>query len=910
MKYLSKKDKKILKLSLISCLTTIVLFFLLSTLTDCNPIFGGVLYSGDLPNQYLSFFQYYRHLMLGNWSSAGFSFLNGLGGDMAGNIGYYLLSPLNFIIFLFPASKMNIAVYIIILLKLGLMSGTFTWLSLKWFRFKYQAYPIFLGIAYGLSGYSIAYAGNVMWFDGLVLLPLVSYALVRGIKTNKWLAYSILLACAIIFNYYIGYMICIFLVILFLAYTINNFKNRKTFFHQFTGFAISSIISGLISAVVILPTFLNLSSNKLSQADFNSNFEIKTLISGGKAVSRLFIGDTYNDWAPIFVGTLVLIVFILYFVDSHNSIRVRIINLVVGLFFVLSITVPKIYLFWHGGQQTIAYPYRFGFIIVFWFLLLAAKELSNLSEYKDESKKSRLIAAGIYLLVSLATVYIRRRIGPWNSYAWLAVLIVVVFGILVYFCDKRFVRVTLLLVGLIELAGNAYIGLNHLGMKSSVYPAYVAENQKIISKIPVSDKTGRMAKNYELNNDRGEGYTFNYRGVEEFSSNNDSRISSLMTDLGFSTFRYFYYYQTGTVVTDAIFNVKTFINSSLANQSVSPEYVSYGLRDDLRNHPVILKQGDKIAYRNETLPFAFAGGLANKLKFEDENPVYNQNLVLNSLTQTKDDVLSYSSKNAKIATNNVSVKYDTLKYKVTKKHKKITKHTEQKYFTVKRYDEQRPGTISFTYNDLKPNQVGYIRFSKNLMDQIVVLNSYQMKQDPKYRLPLTVSINGKPVHLQQYTDQLIGVQADKDGKLTVKMTLDGKSKRFDFKYPRFVNINQSALSNKVKKADNRCMKFSAFRDSYVAGSVKIGSNESLVTTIPYSKGWQAEVDGKPVKLNRTLKVFIGLKLKPGTHQITLKYKTPGLMIGALISAIGVLALVAYTFYLKRNKRSVRSTTNE
>ncbi len=103
--------------------------------------------------------------MLGNWSSAGFSFLNGLGGDMAGNIGYYLLSPLNFIVFLFPASKMNIAVYIIILIKLGLMSGTFTWLTLKWFKFKYQAYPVFLGIAYGLSGYSIAYAGNVMWFS-------------------------------------------------------------------------------------------------------------------------------------------------------------------------------------------------------------------------------------------------------------------------------------------------------------------------------------------------------------------------------------------------------------------------------------------------------------------------------------------------------------------------------------------------------------------------------------------------------------------------------------------------------------------------------------------------------------------------------------------------------------------------
>lgn len=891
MKYLSKKEKKILKISLISCLTTIVLFFLLSTLTDCNPIFGGVLYSGDLPNQYLSFFQYYRHLMLGNWSSAGFSFLNGLGGDMAGNIGYYLLSPLNFIVFLFPASKMNIAVYIIILIKLGLMSGTFTWLTLKWFKFKYQAYPVFLGIAYGLSGYSIAYAGNVMWFDGLVLLPLISYALIRGIRKNVWLAYSVLLACAIIFNYYIGYMICIFLVILFLAYTVNNFENRKTFLHQFTGFAISSIISGLISAVVILPTFFNLSSNKLSQADFNSNFEIKTLISGGKAVSRLFIGDTYNDWAPIFVGTLVLIVFILYFIDGRNSIKERITNLVIGLFFVLSITVPKIYLFWHGGQQTIAYPYRFGFIIVFWFLLLAAKELSNLSEYRKESKNERLIAAGIYLLVSLAAVYIRRRIGPWNGYAWLAVVLVIIFGILVYFSDKRFVRITLLLVGLVELAGNAYIGLNHLGMKSGAYPSYVSENQSIISRIPNSDKTGRLAKNYELNNDRGEGYTFNYRGMEEFSSNNDSRISSLMTDLGFSTFRYFYYYQTGTVVTDAIFNVKTFINSSLSNQSVSPEYISYGLRNDLKNHPVILKQGDKTAYRNETLPFAFAGGLANNLKFKKENPVYNQNLVLNSLTQTEKDVLSYSSKNAEINSKNITLKFKKGKFK------------------AKRTSEN-PGTITFTYNNLKPDQVGYIRFSKNLMEQIVVLNSYQMKQKPDYRLPFTVSINGKDVHLQQYTDQLIGVQADKDGKLVVKMTLDGKSNEVEFKYPRFVNIDQTALEDKVKKAQNNRMKFSAFRDSYIAGTVKTDKNENLATTIPYSKGWRAEVDGKPVKINRTLKVFIGLKLKPGTHQITFKYRTPGFVIGALLSIIGIIALAIYTVYLKKNKTSISQKTNK
>lgn len=879
MKYLSKKDKKILKLSLISCLTTMVLFFLLSTFTDCNPILGGVLYGGDLPNQYLSFFQYYRHLVLGNWASAGYTFSNGLGGDMAGNIAYYVLSPLNFIVFLFPANKINIAVYVIILFKLGLMSGTFTWLILKWFNFKYQAYAIFLGIAYSLSGYSVAYAGNVMWFDGLILLPLITYALVRGIKINKWLTYSILLACAIIFNYYIGYMICIFMVIIFLAYTINNFKDIKLFFHQFLNFAISSIISGLISAIVLLPTLFNLSSNKLAQSDFNSDFNIKLLITGGKTVSRLFIGDTYNDWPPIFVGTLAAIIFIIYFIDSRNSVKARITNLIIGIIFVLSIIVRPLYLFWHGGQQTIAYPYRFSFLIVFWILLLVAKELS----YQNFKKKDRIIATTIYLLLSLMTVYIRRRIGPNNFYEWIAVALVLLFGLLIYFSNKNFVRIILILVGLVELSGNAYTGLSHLGMKSDYYPKYVAENSEVISKIPAADKTGRIAKNYELNNDRGEGYTFNYRGVEEFSSNNDSRISSLMTDLGFSTFRYFYYYQTGTVVTDAIFNVKSFISSSLTNQSISPEYVNYGLRDDLKTRPVILKQGDKTVYRNETLPFAFAGNLSNKLKFKDENPVYNQNLVLNSLTQSKSNVLDYSNKKARITTNNLSVKYGTVKYHVIKKHKKITKRTEQKYFTIKRYDKERPGTMSFTYDNLKPNQVGYIRFSKNLMQLVLALNNYQWNKNPDYRPPFSVTINGKQVQLQEYTDQLIGVQADKNGKVDIKMTVDGKGGKFILKYPKFVNIDFSALHDKVKKAHEREMKFTSFEDGYIAGKVKINKNQNLVTTIPYSKGWQVKVDGKPVKINRTLGVFIGLKMKPGTHQITLKYRTPGVLVGALLS---------------------------
>lgn len=79
--------------------------------------------------------------------------------------------------------------------------------------------------------------------------------------------------------------------------------------------------------------------------------------------------------------------------------------------------------------------------------------------------------------------------------------------------------------------------------------------------------------------------------------------------------------------------------------------------------------------------------------------------------------MSYSSKNAEINSKNINLKFKKGKFK------------------AKRTSEN-PGTITFTYSNLKPDQVGYIRFSKNLMEQIVVLNSYQMKQKPDYRLPL------------------------------------------------------------------------------------------------------------------------------------------------------------------------------
>ena len=65
----------------------------------------------------------------------------------------------------------------------------------------------------------------------------------------------------------------------------------------------------------------------------------------------------------------------------------------------------------------------------------------------------------------------------------------------------------------------------------------------------------------------------------------------------------------------------------------------------------------------------------------------------------------------------------------------------------------------------------------------------------------------------------------------------------------------------------------------------------LQLSVPYSKGWRATVDGEPRALMRCGGMYMGLALEPGAHEIELRYVTPGLIPGAVATALGALLLV-------------------
>ncbi len=79
----------------------------------------------------------------------------------------------------------------------------------------------------------------------------------------------------------------------------------------------------------------------------------------------------------------------------------------------------------------------------------------------------------------------------------------------------------------------------------------------------------------------------------------------------------------------------------------------------------------------------------------------------------------------------------------------------------------------------------------------------------------------------------------------------------------------------------------------VTAEVKAAEDTMLVLAVPYSEGWRAYVDGEPAETVRANVSYIGVRIGAGEHEVTLRYDTPLLGAGAVISVAGVILFGAY-----------------
>lgn len=73
--------------------------------------------------------------------------------------------------------------------------------------------------------------------------------------------------------------------------------------------------------------------------------------------------------------------------------------------------------------------------------------------------------------------------------------------------------------------------------------------------------------------------------------------------------------------------------------------------------------------------------------------------------------------------------------------------------------------------------------------------------------------------------------------------------------------------------------------SGITGEVSIPDTRYLYISIPYSSGWRAWVNGVRTPVLRANVGFMAVELPPGNHFVELRYRTPGLLSGFIMSGV-------------------------
>ena len=100
------------------------------------------------------------------------------------------------------------------------------------------------------------------------------------------------------------------------------------------------------------------------------------------------------------------------------------------------------------------------------------------------------------------------------------------------------------------------------------------------------------------------------------------------------------------------------------------------------------------------------------------------------------------------------------------------------------------------------------------------------------------------------------------------------------------------------------LKIDSFEDRDIKGSVNAAEDGILYMSVPYFKGFKVYVDGKQAEIVKVGGAMLGVRISAGEHDIHITYRTYGLVLGGILSCIGVLMVLAYVIVSRKRNQSM------
>ncbi|MBR5313281.1 MAG: YfhO family protein [Clostridia bacterium] len=858
----------------------------------------------DMNGQYVYFFANLRSIILED-NSLLYSWSRSLGGEFLGMYAYYLASPISWIVLLFPEDMITEAIWLMLVLKTGICGLTMSVFLDKVYPTKTLNIVLFSTL-YAFCAYNLAYMSNIMWMDGVMLLPLLILGLEQLMTDGKYKLYTLILAVIILSNYYIGFMICIFVVLYMIHYHIAHVKNsisensadRYYCLKSIVRVGAYSILSAVMSAVIILPAYYSLQFGKTDYGHITySHFEIQNLTD---LISKLFFGhfDTINpDGSPfVYCGVLTLLTLPLFFLSKQISVREKLGSAFLLMVLVVSMVIPEVDILWHGGQTPNWMNFRYSFLFSFVLIVSAYRGFASIRQINIRYLP---VIGGVLMVCSVFIscldyskryAYVQTFDWDYNRFILVANLLIVSVLMVILWKYKTSMinpenheadsELTMKRGPVIGLAACVLLEAYTAGVLQNTtlamdvgyasrdsYVDFIHTTQPAVDYVYQKDECFyRMEKTFfRMGNDN---MALDIRGVSGSTSTMNSNTLDLLKHLGYSSSSYISWYYGGNPVNDSLIGIKYIISDS---SGIEKQHLS-----DFYDLVYEDEANDRYVFENPyVLSIAFVAS-EDITKIGDS--IYRTPFeMLNAVLNTADGHGTEIFQALEVSTSDI----------IREEHTHSECENEE-----------------HDHDEISECGAHYIRsYICHGTDEPVYLYL------PVYsRNDLHIFLNGEAVELNVPLDCSAGIislgKFDTGTKYEIVMysgspelLIDGRNILYALDMAEFRSTIAVIQKNQLEIVPNSS-------EVRIAGTVTTTEEKPILfTTIPYDKNWIVYVDGERIESKLTLDSLLAVELPSGDHEIVFQYQSMELIFGSVISLLGLTVFVSIVFGERRKKRS-------
>lgn len=859
----------------------------------------------DMDIQYVGYFGWLSDT-LRSGGNLFYSASKGLGGDTLGLVAYYLSSPLNIIAIFFDSSEAPKLISWLTLVKIPLAGLTAYIFLRKRFHAGWQ--QVLLACSYALCGFVLANCSNIMWLDGVIMLPVVCLGVYRLVAEKRHVLLFVSVLVVIVANWYTAYMDCLFAIVYFVfcQLELSDFHFRgagKAFWKALLRFAATMLLALGASMAFFFPAILSLMQGKGGSLSFSDLFTVHFRANPSDFFSWLCIGSTPASsetiQPAIYISAFTLVLAFAFLLNRKLPRRLRVASLVMACIIIAVFIFTPFEVVWSGFKKSTSFYFRFAFLLDFIFMVQASRGFDALRERESKPRLSLLaISAFLFCFLVMVSVgnglfysyYYTSKMNPNLLSMALQVFFTVAFGVLLVFVARKWngvgeprsrasrvgmVVCVVVACGLFfcEQSYSVYKVFGHYSKSVSDYETYTQTMQSVYDELPDTagyKRSGQAGFSYRASDGTAttaESMVFGVGGYSHYSSTMRGSTEELICNLGLSK-EYIFgtYYNSPLLVPDTLLGIDYIMDDSQpygATEVSTTDAIPYS---------------DYKTYRNNwALGLGYGVTLgAGDIDWTDD-PFTNQSLFVGNMVGESSLDLYTSSAVADIGGQDVG--------NATTRTLTVTVAADGPLYAYTPTLNDVMASAKLSVNGSTIQNVGG-RFTCN----VVYLGEYKAGDV----LNISLTVNSSTKHPERRT------RDDFDAtNLEVLWSGDAASTL------QVETLDVDAFSNAVAQLDSDGFALTNFTDGSVSATFDASEDETLLMSVPYSAAWKVYVDGEPVETRAAYSGMIAVDVSEGQHSIEMRYVPRGVTAGLMVSGVSLALFVAWRLLARRRSHALQ-----